>query len=446
MNYNITANLRRKRCKYSVKRGVFEMISRDSYLQTIIDYMWDGQIKVITGIRRCGKSVLLFELFNDYLIRSGVEPEKIIKIELDKRKDAKYRNPIILSKYVESVIQHRKDKFYIFIDEVQLCYSVPDPDNAGKKISIYDMLNELKGYANLDVYVTGSNSKMLSKDIKTEFRGRSSQIHVYPLSFAEYHNYVGGDKRDNFDKYMIYGGMPYILNLKTDKQRKDYLISLFDEVYIKDIVERFGIERKDVLEDILDLLSSSISSLTNPTNIINTLSSVKNIKVSINTVSNYIEHIQDSFLVSEAKRFDIKGKRYFDYPNKYYFTDLGLRNARLNFRQFDHGHIMENIIYNELLVRGYSVDVGVVVDRRNNSNIQKEIDFVVNFGDKRMYIQSAFEMKTDEKMAAETASLKLPKDFFKKIVVQKDIPESYADDDGIFHYNIFDFLLSENLF
>ena len=422
------------------------MISRDSYLQTIIDFMWDGQIKIITGIRRCGKSVLLFDLFNDYLIRSGVEATNIIKIELDERKDAKYRNPIILSEYVESIIQHRAEKYYVFIDEVQLCYSVPDPDNTGKEISIYDMLNELKGYDNLDVYVTGSNSKMLSKDIKTEFRGRASQIHVYPLSFAEYHNHVGGDKRDNFNKYMVYGGMPYLTNLKTDKQRKEYLTSLFDEVYIRDIVERFGIERKDVLENILDLLSSSISSLTNPANITNALCSVKKIKVSVNTVNNYIEYIQDSFLVSEAKRYDIKGKRYFDYPNKYYYMDLGLRNARLNFRQFDQGHIMENIIYNELLVRGYSVDVGVVVDRRNSANVQKEIDFVVNFGDKRMYIQSAFEMKTEEKMASETDSLKLPKDFFKKIVVQKDIPESYSNDDGIFHYNIYDFLLSEKLF
>lgn len=411
----------------------------------IIEYMWDGQIKIITGIRRCGKSVLLFNLFNDYLLQSGVEAAQIIKIALDKRKDAKYRNPIILSEYVESVIQHKTNRYYVFIDKVQLCYSVPDPDNVGKEISIYDMLNELNGYDNLDVYVTGSNSKMLSKDIKTEFRGRASQIHVYPLSFAEYHNYVGGDKRDNFDKYMIYGGMPYLINLKTDRQRKEYLTSLFDEVYIKDIVERFGIERKDVLEDILDFLSSSISSLTNPANITNSLSSMKNIKVSVNTVCSYLEHIKDCFLISEAKRFDIKGKRYFEYPNKYYFTDLGLRNARLNFRQFDQGHIMENIIYNELLLRGYSVDVGVVIDRRNNANVQKEIDFVVNLGDKRLYIQSAFEMKTEEKRLSETDSLKLSKDYFKKIVVQKDIPESYSDDDGIFHYNVFDFLLSEKL-
>lgn len=422
------------------------MIPRDRYLQAIIDYMWDGQIKVITGIRRCGKSVLLFDLFHDYLLHSGVDAASIIKFELDKRKDAKFRNPIALSEYVETVLRDKTDRNYVFIDEVQLSYSVPDPDNAGKEITIYDLLNELRGYKNLDVYVTGSNSKMLSKDIMTEFRGRASQIHVYPLSFAEYHNYVGGDKRDNFDKYMIYGGMPYLMNLKTDTQKKEYLASLFDEVYIKDIVDRYGIDRKEVLEDILDLLSSSISSLTNPTKITNMLSSVKHINVSVNTVGNYLDYIQDSFLVSEARRYDIKGKRYFDYPNKYYYTDLGLRNARLNFRQFDQGHIMENIIYNELLIRGYSVDVGVVVDRRNNANVQKEIDFIVNFGDKRLYIQSTYEMKTIEKMVAETDSLKLPRDFFKKVIVQKDIPESYSDEDGIFHNNVYDFLLSDQLF
>jgi uncharacterized protein len=422
------------------------MILRDKYLQAIIDYMWDGQIKVITGIRRCGKSVLLFDLFYNYLLQSGVDATKIIKFELDKRKDAKYRNPIALSKYVEAALRDKTDKYYVFIDEVQLSYSVPDPDNAGKEITIYELLNELKGYKNLDVYVTGSNSKMLSKDIRTEFRGRASQIHVYPLSFAEYYKYVGGDKRDDFDKYIIYGGMPYLMNLKTDPQKKEYLASLFDEVYIKDIVERYSIERKEVLEDILDLLSSSISSLTNPTKITNMLSSVKHINVSVNTVGDYLDYIQDSFLVSEARRYDIKGKRYFDYPNKYYYADLGLRNARLNFRQFDQGHIMENIIYNELLIRGYSVDVGVVIDRRNNANIQKEIDFVVNHGDKRLYIQSAYEMNTIEKMVAETDSLKLPKDFFRKVIVHKDIPESYSDEDGIFHYNVFDFLLSDQLF
>ena len=241
---------------------------------------------------------------------------------------------------------------------------------------------------------------------------------------------------------MLYGGMPYLTKLKTETQKKEYLTSLFDEVYIRDIIERHGIERKDVLEDMLDYLSSSISSLTNTANITNALNSLKHAKVSGNTVSDYLEHIEDSFLVSEVRRYDIKGKQYFEYPNKYYYADLGLRNARLNFKQFDPGRIMENIIYNELLVRGYAVDVGVVSDRRNNRNVQKEIDFVANFGNKRLYIQSVYEMNNQEKMVSETDSLKLTKDFFKKIIIQKDIPESYADSDGIYHYNIIDFLLN----
>ncbi|MBO5730339.1 MAG: ATP-binding protein [Treponema sp.] len=417
------------------------MIKRDLYLQKIIDYMWDGQIKVITGIRRAGKSTLLFEIFYEYLLQNNVPPNTIIKLQLDKRKDTKYRNPIVLADFIESIISQRQERFYLFIDEIQFCYSVPDPDNDGFEVTVYDMLNELKDYKNLDVYVTGSNSKMLSKDISTEFRGRSSQIHVFPLSFAEFNMAIGGDKRDNFDRYMIYGGLPYILHLKTEEQFKNYLSNLFDELYIKDIVERNQIERPDLLEDILNILSTFISSLTNPLNITNSLKSVKKEKLSTNTVSNYIEYCKDAFLISEAKRYDVKGKHYFDYPNKYYFTDIGLRNARLGFRQIDTGHIMENIIYNELLIRGYSVDVGVVVDRRNGANAKKEIDFVVNQGDKRLYIQSAWQMNTDEKIKAELDSLKLTKDFFAKIIIQNDIPSHFTDDDGILHCNLIEFLL-----
>lgn len=403
--------------------------------------MWDGQIKVITGIRRAGKSTLLFEIFYEYLLQNNVPPNTIIKLQLDKRKDTKYRNPIVLADFIESIISQRQERFYLFIDEIQFCYSVPDPDNDGFEVTVYDMLNELKDYKNLDVYVTGSNSKMLSKDISTEFRGRSSQIHVFPLSFAEFNMAIGGDKRDNFDRYMLYGGLPYILHLKTEEQFKNYLSNLFDELYIKDIVERNQIERPDLLKDILNILSTFISSLTNPLNITNSLKSVKKEKLSTNTVSNYIEYCKDAFLISEAKRYDVKGKHYFDYPNKYYFTDIGLRNARLGFRQIDTGHIMENIIYNELLIRGYSVDVGVVVDRRNGANAKKEIDFVVNQGDKRLYIQSAWQMNTDEKIKAELDSLKLTKDFFAKIIIQNDIPSHFTDDDGILHCNLIEFLL-----
>lgn len=303
------------------------------------------------------------------------------------------------------------------------------------------MLNELKAYKNLDVYVTGSNSKVLSKDIASEFRGRATQIHVFPLSFEELYSHVGGDERKALDTYMLYGGMPRLLALTDEKDKKDYLSSLYSELYVKDIVERNGIEREDILNDILDFLASQISSLTNPTNIANALTSMKNEKVNSTLVSNYVQHIIDSFLISMAKRYDVKGKTYFKYPNKYYYTDIGLRNARLNYRQYDPGHITENIIYNELLRRGYSVDVGVVTDRTGGANTQKEIDFVVNDADKKIYIQSAFQMDADKKESSELASLILTKDFFKKIIVRMDIPHNFYDDNGIFHCNLIDLLL-----
>ena len=418
------------------------MIKRDSYLNRMIHHMWNGEVKVITGIRRCGKSVLLFDLFYEYLLSQSVQEDHIIKIELDQRRYYKFRNPITLCEYVEDLVSGKKDeKFYLFIDEVQLTTKVIDKENGGIEVSIYDMLNELKAYKNLDVYVTGSNSKGLSKDIATEFRGRATQIHVFPLSFEEFYSHVGGDEKKALDTYMLYGGMPRLLALTDEKDKKDYLSSLYSELYIKDIVERNGIEREDILNDILDFLASQISSLTNPTNIANALTSMKNEKVNSTLVSNYVQHIIDSFLISMAKRYDVKGKTYFKYPNKYYYTDIGLRNARLNYRQYDPGHIMENIIYNELLRRGYFVDVGVVTDRTGGANLQKEIDFVVNDADKKIYIQSAFQMDTEKKESSELASLILTKDFFKKIIVRMDIPHNFYDDTGIFHCNLIDLLL-----
>lgn len=418
------------------------MIKRDYYLNRMIHHMWNGEVKVITGIRRCGKSVLLFDLFYEYLLSQEVQEDHIIKIELDQRRYYKFRNPITLCEYVEDLVSGKKDeKFYLFIDEVQLTTKIIDKENGGIDVSIYDMLNELKAYKNLDVYVTGSNSKGLSKDIATEFRGRATQIHVFPLSFEEFYSHVGGDERKALDIYTLYGGMPRLLALTDEKDKKDYLSSLCSELYVKDIVERNGIEREDILNDILDFLASQISSLTNPTNIANALTSIKNEKVNSTLVSNYMQHIIDSFLISMAKRYDIKGKTYFKYPNKYYYTDIGLRNARLNYRQYDPGHIMENIIYNELLRRGYSVDVGVVTDRTGGANVQKEIDFVVNDADKKIYIQSAFQMDTDKKESSELASLILTKDFFKKIIVRMDIPHNFYDDNGIFHCNLIDLLL-----
>lgn len=418
------------------------MIKRDFYLNRMIHNMWNGEIKVITGIRRCGKSVLLFELFYEYLLSQGVQEDHIIKIELDQRRYYKFRNPITLCEYVEALVaQKKEEKFYLFIDEVQLTARVIDKENGGIEVSIYDMLNELKAYKNLDVYVTGSNSKGLSKDIASEFRGRAAQIHVFPLSFEEFYSYVGGDERKALDTYMLYGGMPRLLALSDDKDKKDYLLSLYNELYVKDIVERNGIEREDILNDILDFLASQISSLTNPTNIANALTSMKNEKINSALVSNYVQYVIDSFLVSMAKRYDLKGKTYFKYPNKYYYTDIGLRNARLNYRQYDPGHIMENVIYNELLRRGYFVDVGVVTDRTGGANVQREIDFVVNDADKKIYIQSAFRMDTDKKESSELASLMLTGDFFKKIIVRMDIPHSFYDDNGIFHCSLIDLLL-----
>lgn len=419
------------------------MVKRDFYLDRIIRNMWNGEVKVITGIRRCGKSTLLFDLFGDYLLKSkGVAEDHILKLELDQRRHYKYRNPITLCEYVEDIVQKNKDEqYYLFIDEVQFTQKIVDEENGGIEVTIYDMLNELKAYKNLDVYVTGSNSHALSADIATEFRGRATQIHVYPLSFDEYFSYVSGDERKALDKYMLYGGMPRVLSIEDESDVKAYLTSLYREMYVKDIVERRKIEREDILGDILDFLSSQISSLTNPTNVANAISSMRGEKVNPTLVSNYMSYVIDSFLVSVAKRYDVKGKTYFNFPNKYYYTDMGLRNARLNYRQYDIGHMMENVLYNELIKRGYSVDVGVVWDRTNGGNVQKEIDFVVNDGDRRIYIQSAFRMDTEEKTSSELESLTLTKDFFKKIVVRMDIPHHFYDENGIFHCNLIDLLL-----
>lgn len=424
------------------KKEVEIMIERAYYLDRLIRNMWNGEIKVITGLRRCGKSVLLFELFYEYLRKNGVEEEQIIKFELDQRRYYKYRNPVRLCEYVENIVTAHKDKkYYLFIDEIQFTVKVRDEENDGIEVTIYDMLNELKAYKNLDVYVTGSNSKMLSKDIATEFRGRATQIHIYPLSFEEFYSFIGGDKRAALDQYMLYGGMPRVVSLADEAEKKAYLSRLYEELYVKDIVERNSLEREDILNAILDFIASQIGSLTNPTNISNALTSMRQEKVNAALVSAYITHTMDAFLIDMAKRYDVKGKTYFNYPNKYYYTDIGLRNARLNYRQFDPGHMMENMIYNELVRHGYSVDVGVVVERRKNEKIQREIDFVVNDGDRRIYIQSAYRMDNEQKESTELQSLKLTGDFFRKIVIRMDIPHDFYDDNGFYHCNLIDFLL-----
>ena len=419
------------------------MITREEYLEKLKSAMWDGNIKVITGLRRCGKSTLLFEIFYDYLISSGVKTENIITLELDKRKYFVFRNPIALSDLVENLLMGKDgEKFFLFIDEVQMAKKAIIKNEYGSdEVSIYDMLNELRGYKNLDVYVTGSNSKMLSSDIATEFRGRSTQIHVYPLSFKEIYGFYGGNEKDVLEQYMRFGGMPELTAKHTDREKMEYLQNLFSETYLKDLKEHGKIQREDILSNTLNYLASSVSSLTNPTNIANAISSSTKEKINPNLVKTYIEKLEDAFLVSEAKRYDIKGKAYFSYPNKYYYTDIGLRNARLNYRQYDPGHIMENIVYNELIRRGYKVDVGVVHDRRDDKNVQKEIDFVVNDLDRRIYIQSAYEMSREEKTAAELDSFTLTGDFYKKIVIREDIPHHFQDDKGFLHCSLLDFLM-----
>lgn len=433
-------------------KGVrFMEIKRDSYLEQLISYRFNGMVKVITGIRRCGKSYLLKKLYRDYLTHNGVKDEQIITIELDLAKDIKYRNPLILASYVREKAEKSKEEHYLFVDEIQMSDEVDNPYNPdGKRITFYDALNDLRNLSNLDVYVTGSNSRMLSSDILTEFRGRSDEIRVHPLSFAEYYYAVGGDKNEAFDEYAFYGGMPLILSRPNDRAKMNYLKSLFSEVYIKDIVERKRIERQDVLEHILDLLCSSIGSLTNPNKIANTLKTKHGYSVSANTIRNYIEHLEDAFLFSESKRYDVKGKSYFDSPNKYYSEDIGLRNARIGFRQQEITHIMENIIYNELNIRQFSVDVGVVYARSVNNNgssvrTPREIDFVVNSGGKRTYIQSAYAMLTDEKAQTELRPFSLTGDSFPKIVVRKDIGKRWYDDKGILNINVIDFLLDKDL-
>lgn len=423
------------------------MINREYYLKQLISKMWDGNIKVITGIKRCGKSTLLFELFYDYLIKKGINTDKIIKIELDKRKDLKFRNSILLCEYIEDILNNDKEsKYYLFIDEVQFTSEVKDKES-GINVTIYDMLNELKGYTNLDCYVIGSNLKMLSSDIATEFRGRSSKIKVHPLSFKEICSFKKNDKRKLLEEYMQYGGMPGLINLKTYEEKREYLDNLYSEIYLKDLVEHGKIRREDVLEKILDYLASQISSLTNSSNIANSINVKASSKIDEGLIIRHLNQLEDAFLISKAKRYDVKGKTYFDYPNKYYYTDLGLRNSRLNYRQNDMGHIMENIIYNELIRRGYSVDIGVVEDRKGGVKKQKEIDFIVNNFDKRAYIQSAFRIDFDDKMNSELNSLKLTKDFFKKVIIRNDIFSSFYDENGILHISLIDFLLdSINIF
>lgn len=430
-------------------------IMREMYLKKIISYMWDGQVKVITGIRRCGKSYLLRNLFYKYLTEQGVKDEQILSFEFDLARDIKYRDPLELTKAVRSKIENTTERYYLFIDEIQMSDEVPNPYNPnGKPITFYDALNDLNSLTNLDIYVTGSNSKMLSSDILTEFRGRSDEIRVHPLSFSEYYSAIGGDKTDAFDEYAFFGGMPLILSRPDDTAKMNYLKSLFSEVYLKDIVERKKIKREDVLSSILNLLCSSVGSLTNPNNISNALNSKQKLSgkntVSSNTVTAYIGHLSDAYLFEECRRFDVKGKDYFDYPNKYYSEDIGLRNARIGFRQQEMTHIMENIIYNELRIRGCEVDIGIVYSNEKNNmgksvSVAREIDFIATRGGKKTYIQSAYALETEEKTITENKPLRLTGDSFPKIIVRNDIRKRWYDDNGILNIGIIDFLLDDTI-
>lgn len=408
------------------------MIERNDYLKKLIDRMGNGMIKVITGIRRCGKSYLLFEIFYNYLLENGVDKSHIIPLQLDDRLNIKYQDPDYLCEYVHQQIIDN-EPYYILLDEVQFVHDFES------------VLNSFLHIRNADVYVTGSNAKFLSSDIITEFRGRGDQIYLSPLSFKEYSDYCKIDFDDAWNEYSMYGGMPYLLTCKTDEQKVSYLENLFKETYLKDIVNRNNIRNTEVLEDILNIVSSSIGSLTNPNKLSNSFKSIKNIEVAPNTIKQYLDYCIDSFLLHKAYRYDVKGKKYIDTPLKYYFTDIGLRNARLGFRQQEENHIMENIIFNELIIRGYKVDVGVVPiseKNENNNYVRKnlEVDFVCNLGYERYYIQSALSIDDTEKREQEEKSLLKINDSFRKIIIVRNNIKKWMDDNGTLFLSLKEFL------
>ena len=411
-------------------------IKRDRYLNLLISKKHNGLIKVITGMRRCGKSYLLFTLFKDYLLSEGIEKSHIIEIAFDAYENKQYRDPDVLYPYLKEKIKD-DGMYYVLLDEVQLL---------GEFEAILNSLTRMK---NVDVYVTGSNARFLSKDVITEFRGRGDEVHMYPLSFAEFMSVYPGTKQDGWNEYMLYGGLPLVLSFTTPDQKIAFLKSLFEETYISDIVGRHNIRNKAELEELLNILSSAIGSLTNPEKLAATFRSVKNKKISSNTIKKYIDYLCDSFLIDSAVRYDVKGKKYIDTPVKYYFTDMGLRNARLNFRQLEETHSMENIIFNELKIRGFNVDVGVIMqydtnEKGNSIRKQLEIDFVCNKGFKRYYIQSAYAIPDQAKMEQEQRSLMLTGDFFKRIIITKDTPAPYYNENGVLIMSVYDFLLNEN--
>ncbi|MGN0738779.1 MAG: ATP-binding protein [Treponema sp.] len=428
------------------------MIERPRYLEKLISKKENGLIKIITGNRRCGKSYLLFTIYHQYLIKNGLEENQIVELALDETANAKYRNPIELDNYIRSKVCDTSKQYYVFLDEIQKVEEIQNPyvPNPDAKITFVDTVLGLMKLPNADIYITGSNSKMLSSDIVTEFRDRGDEVRVYPLSFSEFYSAYSGDKSKAWREYYTYGGMPLAVRKKTSDEKSKYLKDLFTGTYIKDVLERHKIikETSD-LEELLNVISSSIGSLTNPLNLANTFNSVKHKKISANTIGTYLDYFKDAFLIDSAIRYNVKGRKYISTPLKYYFVDVGLRNARLNFRQQEENHIMENVIFNELKIRGFDVDVGVVEHNIKDADgkskrVYLEIDFIANMGDKRFYIQSAFNIDDEVKKQQEINSLCRINDSFKKFVVVKDDIEPWQDEKGIQYIGIKQFLLEED--
>lgn len=434
------------------------IIKRDRYIKELLSKRWNGKVKIITGLRRCGKSFLLSTLYKEHLKVEGVAEDCFVEMALDRKANMKYRNPNELYKYVLNQTQDADKQYYVFIDEIQLSYRVkngdvdermvPEEDRDMLYTTFYDILNDLMSRSNLDIYVTGSNSKMLSKDIVTNFRDRGSEVKVYPLSFAEFFSVAGLEKADALEEYLMYGGMPLAVTEKDESEKCKYLSGLYRNVYIKDIVERYHLKDDEVLDALIDSLSSAVGSLTNPHNLANAAGTLMKRSTSDHTIKNYLDYLEEAYLFVSARRYNIKGKRYFDNTRKYYSMDLGLRNAKLNFRQQEKSHLMENMIFLELIRRGYSVDVGVVEVTRvkdgKKQQSQYEIDFVVNTGKEKIYIQSALNIDTKEKEEQETFSLKNSGDFFRKIVIVGGNAKLWTDENGIIFIGIIPFLLGES--
>ena len=418
------------------------VISRDRYLQQLLDRRENGLIKVVCGLRRCGKSFLLFRLFRERLLGEGIPEERIVTLALDSEENRVYRSPEALWDYLRGRITDSKEVFYVLLDEIQYAISREELRHPSEDVRLYGVLNGLLQLGNVDIYVTGSNSKRLSKDVMTAFRGRGDVVEVNPLSFAEYHSAVGGERAEAFEEYCRYGGMPLVLSQRDDQAKQRYLSRLFEEVYFRDILERYDFLLPHVLSELTDSLCSSIGSLTNVSKIVNTLASVQKLKVTHATIASYLEALKDSFLFRGAQRYDVKGRKYFESPLKFYCTDVGLRNARLNFRQQEETHLLENIVFNELHSRGFAVDVGVMhLEDAERKMVRTEIDFVANAGSRRYYVQAALRMDDEEKRKQELRPLLAVNDHFRKMVITKTLQSPWYDEKGILHLGVYDFLL-----